>query len=62
MSNERQILQWLEEISDEEEDVAGSDSEDETVDDTAIDSAHDSESEIEESDDIQDNPELSESV
>lgn len=54
MSNERQILQWLEEVSDKEQDVAGLDSEDKTVNDTAIDSAHDSESENEESEDIQD--------
>lgn len=47
-------------MSDEEQDVAFSDSEDETVNDTAIDSAHDSESEIEESEDIQDISEPSE--
>ncbi|KAF9422080.1 hypothetical protein HW555_002101 [Spodoptera exigua] len=60
MSNETQIVQWLDEVSDEEQDVAGSDSEDETVNDAAIDSAHDSESEIEESEDIQNISEPSE--
>ena len=59
MSNDGQILQWLEEVSDEEQDDAGSDSEGVTVNDTAIDSAYDSESEIEESEDIQDIPEQS---
>src|SRR5215469_7541701 len=59
MSNDGQILQWLEEVSDEEQDDAGSDSEGVTVNVTAIDSAHDSESEIEESEDIQDIPEQS---
>lgn len=46
MSYGRKILQWLEDVSAEEQDVAGSDSEDETVNDTAIDSAHDSESKL----------------
>ncbi|XP_039967947.1 uncharacterized protein LOC120779655 [Bactrocera tryoni] len=60
MFNERQILQWLDEVSDIEQDVAGSDSEDETVNDAVIESAHDSESEIEESEDIQNISEPSE--
>ncbi|CAG9574329.1 unnamed protein product [Danaus chrysippus] len=62
MSNQRQILRWLEEVSDEEQDVAGSDSEDKTENDAAIDSAHDSESVIEESGDIQNIPEPSEAA
>lgn len=47
-------------MSDIEQDVAGSDSENETVNDAAIESAHDSESEIEESEDIQNISEPSE--
>ncbi|KAF2881095.1 hypothetical protein ILUMI_25077 [Ignelater luminosus] len=44
---ERQLLQWLEEVSDCEQDVTGSDSEKEFVGETAEQSEHDSESEIE---------------
>ena len=31
MLNDTQVLQWLDEVLDEEQDVAGSDSEDETL-------------------------------
>ncbi|KAF5283009.1 hypothetical protein FQA39_LY04880 [Lamprigera yunnana] len=59
MNRERQIQEWLD-WSDEEEDIAGSPSEDEIVNDAPINSAHDSESEIEESEDSDYVPESSE--
>lgn len=53
MSNKRQLFQWLEEVSHEEQDVPGPNSADEMVNDTAINNTHDSESEIEQFEDIQ---------
>lgn len=60
MNQEKQKQQWLEDLCDDEQDVAGSTSEDEIADDTPILSAHDSESEIEVSEDSENVPESSE--
>ncbi|KAK9882378.1 hypothetical protein WA026_020900 [Henosepilachna vigintioctopunctata] len=49
MNQKRPIRQWFADLSDDEQDIAGSASEDEIVDKTAVVSTHDSESEIEES-------------
>ncbi|CAH2090240.1 unnamed protein product [Euphydryas editha] len=54
MVKDKQILHWLKEVSEDEQDFAGSVLEDESVNDTALNSFHDSDSEIEEFEDSQD--------